>query len=69
MPLISQQKMRYRLENPFLAIISGNDPEGMAYVYRTTGIFPIDGLSPHAAVSPVRNSVQWRPLHEIFLVS
>jgi hypothetical protein len=68
MTWISRQKLRYRLENRFLAIIPGNHPEEMAYVYRTTGILAIDGLSAYAAVSPVRKSVSWRSLHEIFLM-
>jgi len=34
----------------------------MAYVYRKTRILPINGLSPHAAVSSVHKSVPWRSL-------
>ena len=69
MTRISQQRIRYRLESLFLGIILRNHPEEMAYVYRTIGIFAIDGLSPHAALSPMRKSVPWQSLHEIFLMS
>lgn len=45
-----RRKFCYRLENRFLAIIPGNHREDMAYVFRTIGVFSIDGLSAHAPV-------------------
>ena len=64
-----RQEFCYRLENRFLAILPGNHREDMAYVFRTIGIFSIDGLSAHAPVSSLRQQVPWQLSYEnVFLL-
>jgi len=50
-------KSCYRPENQFWAIIPEIFLGDMAYVFRKTGIFSVDGLSTHASISSVRKKV------------
>ena len=64
-----QEKVCYRLENQFLAIIPENHREDLAYVFRTIGYFAIDGLFAHAPVSSLRQQVPWQLSYEnVFLL-